>query len=84
MLSCRADPHLEKRVAAFATEGNYSQSQALRMLIELGLSRGDTLDRAWRAAAFKEGLFRGLRTLRENLNAFIGSAFENIDTTRDE
>jgi len=74
VIGVRIDGTLKDRFDAFRARERVTSSQAIRLLLELGLSRGDKLDEAWTQATLREGRIEGSReihsvvaqTLKEN------------------
>lgn len=67
MLGVRMTEGLEGRFEAFREKAGLNSSQALRMLLEMGLSKSDKLDEDWLRAALHEGMSTGTREIQETV-----------------
>jgi len=67
MVGVRLEGDLESRFDAFCKKGGLTQSQGMRTLLEMGLSRGDKLDEDWLRAAFREGRLEGSRAIHSEV-----------------
>lgn len=76
----RFDAEQRVGIAAYMAETGFTQSQAIRTLIEIGLAREEHADRARARAAIREGFNSGIRLVKETLaNALGDHSFEGVE-----
>lgn len=68
MFGFRTDTELAEKINDFKAKEGFTNSQALRILIEMGLANSEKLDVAWARAAYREGVFKGLDDVRQRLS----------------
>jgi antitoxin component of RelBE/YafQ-DinJ toxin-antitoxin module len=74
-ITIRLGPSHREALRVLMEQHGMKVSQALRMVIEIGINKTQALDETWRTQAFNEGVMKGLKTLREAMNkAFDGIA----------
>lgn len=73
----RFDAEHRKGIAAYMVANGFTQSQAIRTLIEVGLAREGAVDQARSRAAVREGFNAGLRKVKEALATALGN--EELD-----
>lgn len=69
----RVDPQTRSLIDKFAAANNMTFSQAVRVLLSLGLEKATTIDKTLSKAAFREGLIAGERKLLQEIGNLINS-----------
>jgi len=67
MWGFRTDTELAQKINDFKDKEGFTSSQAVRILIEMGLSNSAKLDVSWARAAYREGVFKGLDDIRQRI-----------------
>lgn len=67
--SFRTDPNLTEKINDFRDKESLTNSQAIRVLIEMGLANIDQLDVSWARAAYREGVFKGLEEVQKRVKS---------------
>lgn len=65
--SFKADPELHDAIKNLMKSDGLTASQAIRLLLGLGLVNVNKLDEQWRKLALREGRFEGINAFREAL-----------------
>ncbi len=77
MIQARLDAPTREAFDAYMAKYGMTISQALRTLITMGLEESrQNPDAAFRAAAFREGLMLGVRTVKELLSTRLDKALD--------
>ena len=81
-LAFRIDHNTAGLLEQYALKHNLTKSMAARMLLYIALRSEEKGDPAYafREAAYKEGLFAGLRALKKGLNDLVENAFDTVST----
>ncbi|SRR6266540_2674279 len=85
-LQIRLDRGTNALLEDYALKHNLTRSMAARMMLFMALQREAEGDPAFafNDAAYKEGLYAGLRTLKKGMAALIDSAFSQVPAKLDE
>lgn len=67
VLTARVDGDLQTAFEKFKQINELTNSQALRMLMSMGLANVDKLDVAWKETALREGQFAGVKQVHDAL-----------------
>jgi len=81
VIQVRIDKVLQTALADYMVKNNMTLSQAMRVLLTLGLdSERVNPDAVFHMAAFREGLFQGLATVREKIGSAVAQALQDMTT----
>ncbi len=69
--SIRLPAQLKERFEAFQREKELTDSQALRMLITLGLAKGEALETGWAKNAMKEAKTKATHDLVKKISGLL-------------